>query len=116
MGMVGEACLPNTAYYPRTPDYTLYSGVHVCWSEVRGKDTKEMLQFRNRALPGHQKKKRRGTNNDKASATHETTDTQTKKNYNRRTALERSVGKLLRGGKPVLHARDLTLILMQLQL
>ena len=22
-----------TKYYPRTPDYTLYSGVHVCWSE-----------------------------------------------------------------------------------
>ena len=21
------------AYYPRTPDYTLCSGVHVCWSE-----------------------------------------------------------------------------------
>ena len=33
MGMVGEACLPSNAYYPRTPDYTLYSGVHVCWSE-----------------------------------------------------------------------------------
>ena len=33
MGMMGEACLPNNAYYPRTPDYTLYSGVHVCWSE-----------------------------------------------------------------------------------
>ena len=31
--MVGEACLPGNAYYPRTPDYTLYSGVHVCWSE-----------------------------------------------------------------------------------
>ena len=31
--MVGEACLPRNAYYPRTPDYTLYSGVHVCWSE-----------------------------------------------------------------------------------
>ena len=27
--MVGEACLPNNAYYPRTPN-TLYSGVHVC--------------------------------------------------------------------------------------
>ena len=25
--MVGEACLPSNAYYPRTPDYTLYSGV-----------------------------------------------------------------------------------------
>ena len=25
--MVGDAC------YPQTPDYTLYSGVHVCWSE-----------------------------------------------------------------------------------
>ena len=31
--MVDEACLPGNAYYPRTPDYTLYSGVHVCWSE-----------------------------------------------------------------------------------
>ena len=31
--MVGEAYLPSNAYYPRTPDYTLYSGVHVCWSE-----------------------------------------------------------------------------------
>ena len=31
--MVGEACLPSNAYYPRTPDYTLYSGVHACWSE-----------------------------------------------------------------------------------
>ena len=31
--MVGEACLPSNAYYPRTPNYTLYSGVHVCWSE-----------------------------------------------------------------------------------
>ena len=31
--MVGEACLPSNAYYPRTPDYTLYSRVHVCWSE-----------------------------------------------------------------------------------
>ena len=33
MGMVGEACLSSNAYYPRTPDYTLYSGVHVCWFE-----------------------------------------------------------------------------------
>ena len=33
MGMVGEACLPSKSYYPRMPDYTLYSGVHVCWSE-----------------------------------------------------------------------------------
>ena len=33
MGMVGEACLPSNAYYPRMPDYILYSGVHVCWSE-----------------------------------------------------------------------------------
>ena len=31
--MVGEACLPSNTYYPRTPDYTLCSGVHVCWSE-----------------------------------------------------------------------------------
>ena len=34
MGMVGEACLPNNAYYPRTTDYTLHSGIHVCWSEL----------------------------------------------------------------------------------
>ena len=33
MGRVGKPCLPSNAYYPRTPDYTLYSGVHVCWSE-----------------------------------------------------------------------------------
>ena len=33
MGRVGEVCLPSNAYYLRTPDYTLYSGVHVCWSE-----------------------------------------------------------------------------------
>ena len=31
--MVREACLLSNAYYPRTPDYTLYSVVHVCWSE-----------------------------------------------------------------------------------
>ena len=31
--MVGEAYLPSYAYYLRAPDYTLYSGVHVCWSE-----------------------------------------------------------------------------------
>ena len=31
--MVGVACLPSNAYDPRTPDYTLYSRVHVCWSE-----------------------------------------------------------------------------------
>ena len=31
--MVGKACLPSNAYYPRTPDYTLCSGVLVCWSE-----------------------------------------------------------------------------------
>ena len=31
--MVGEACLPSNAYYPRTPDCTLRSWVHVCWSE-----------------------------------------------------------------------------------
>ena len=31
--MVGEACLPSNAYYSRTPDYTLHSEAHVCWSE-----------------------------------------------------------------------------------
>ena len=34
--MVGESCLPSSTYYLRTPDYTLYSGVHVCWSEHSG--------------------------------------------------------------------------------
>ena len=33
MGIVGEACLPSNAYYLRTPDYTLDSGVHVWWCE-----------------------------------------------------------------------------------
>ena len=33
LSLLGKACLPNNAYHPRTPDYTLYSGVHVCWSE-----------------------------------------------------------------------------------
>ena len=34
--MVCEAYLPSNAYYPRTSDYTLYSGVHACWSEYSG--------------------------------------------------------------------------------
>ena len=33
VGIVGEACLSSNAYYLQTPDYTLYSGVHVYWSE-----------------------------------------------------------------------------------
>ena len=33
MGIGGKACLPSDAYNPRTPDYTFYYGVHVCWSE-----------------------------------------------------------------------------------
>ena len=32
MGLVGGACLPSNVYYPRTPDYSLYFWVHVCWS------------------------------------------------------------------------------------
>ena len=31
--MVDEAGILSNAYYPRTPDYTFYSGVHACWSE-----------------------------------------------------------------------------------
>ena len=31
--MVVEACLPSNAYYLQMPDYTPYSGIHVCWSE-----------------------------------------------------------------------------------
>ena len=34
--MVGQACLPGGACCPRTPDCTLYSGVHVCWSGHSG--------------------------------------------------------------------------------
>ena len=37
----------------------------------------------------------------KTNATYDTTDPQTKKNYNKGAALERSVEKLLRGLKPV---------------
>ena len=33
MDLLGEAYLSSNAYYPRTPDYILYSGVHVCCSE-----------------------------------------------------------------------------------
>ena len=33
VGIVGKACLTSNAYYPQTPDYSLYSGVHDCWSE-----------------------------------------------------------------------------------
>ena len=29
-------CLPSNAYYPRTPDYTLYSRVHACWHSSFG--------------------------------------------------------------------------------
>ena len=32
MGIVDEACLPSNAYYPRTPVYTLYSWIHICWT------------------------------------------------------------------------------------
>ena len=31
--MVGEACSPSNAYYPRTHDCNRISGVHVCSSE-----------------------------------------------------------------------------------
>ena len=56
-------------------------------------DTQEMTLSRSTAfLRDHKKKDRWGTNNDKTNATDETTDTQTKKNCNRRTALERLEG------------------------
>ena len=37
MGMLGEDGLPSNAYYPRTPDYTFYSGVYVWafWFVIR---------------------------------------------------------------------------------
>ena len=31
--MVGEACLPSNAYYPRRLITPFILGVHVCWSE-----------------------------------------------------------------------------------
>ena len=34
VGMVGEAGLPSNVFHQRTTDYTLYSGVHICWSEL----------------------------------------------------------------------------------
>ena len=43
--MVGEACFPSNAYYPRTPDYTFYSGVHVCWSEHSHSDSSFVYGF-----------------------------------------------------------------------
>ena len=52
-----------------------------------------MPQTRQTALPRHQKKERWGTNKDNTNTTYETTDTQTKKNCDRRTVLEWSVGK-----------------------
>ena len=36
MGMMGKASLLSNAYYLRTPDYTLYSVVHLCWSKHSG--------------------------------------------------------------------------------
>ena len=48
------------------------------------------------------------TNNDKTTATHEATDTRTKKNYNRETAFERSVEKLLgKSTEDILYRRAL---------
>ena len=47
------------------------------------------------------KKKQGGTNRDKTNTTYETIDAQTKKKWNRGTALERSVEKTTLELKPV---------------
>ena len=61
-------------------------------------DTQKMPQSRSTALMRHQNKGRRGTNKDNTNATYETTDAQTKKNYNKGTVFVRSEGKLIGGG------------------
>ena len=68
-------------------------------------DTREMPQLRRTAFPRHNKRERRGTNNDKTNVTYETIDAQRKKNYNRGTALERSAGKQL-GGYSQFYSRE----------
>ena len=78
---------------------------HIC------ENTQKLPQSRNTAFPRHQKMERLGTNKDNTNATYEATDAQIKKNCNRITALERSVGKLPRGGaETFLPARNLYLI------
>ena len=76
------------------------------------KDTQEMPQLEAN-LPRHAKKER-GTNKNRTNSSYETGDAQTKKNCNRGTALERSVGKLLCVAvgemlRPVLIAQNPTL-------
>ena len=56
-------------------------------------DSQELSLSRSTAFPRHQKEERQGTNKDDVNATCETSGTQTKKNCNRRAALERSVEK-----------------------
>ena len=58
-------------------------------------NTQEKAQSRSTALPRHQKKEGWGTNKNRANATYESAGAHTK-NLNRRTTLERLVGKLLR--------------------
>ena len=67
-----------------------------------------ITQSRSIALSRHQKKETWGTNNYKTNATYETTDSQTKMNCNRGTALERFTGKRFGWLKPGLLARNLT--------
>ena len=62
-----------------------------------------------KAQPSWDTKRSRGTNNDKRNPTYETTNTQTKKNCNRATPLERSVEKLFEGLKPILLTENLYL-------
>ena len=54
-------------------------------------DTLKTQQLRNTTLPMHQKNERWGTYKDKTNVTFKTADAQTNKNYNRGTALERSI-------------------------
>ena len=85
-------------------------------SRLYCKATQKMPQSRSTVFPRHLKKERWGSNHDKINATYEITSAQTKKNCNRGTALEQSVGKVS-GGLTQLYTREtLPLILMHLQI
>ena len=53
-----------------------------------------MPQARSATFSGYQKKVRLGTNNDRTKSTYEATDTRTKENCNRETALKQPVEEL----------------------
>ena len=77
------------------------------------RDSQEMWQSRSTAFSRHQKNERWGTNSSKTIATYETNDSNTKKNCNRGTALERPEEKLL-GSLNQLNSRETLLMLLQI--